>query len=368
VRLRGRWSRLVLPAALVVAVVVAVAVVVVRSSISGSTAARVPPGTSMAATFLSSYVTADGRVIRHDQGGDIVSEGEAYAMVLAEVADRPTVVRTVWQWTQRHLQRPDGLLSFHASSSGQVLDKQSAADADTLAAYALLRYRGSDAKHLHLDGERIAAAILANETVTQNGVSVLVAGPWAMSPPQTVDPSYLMPPVFRALSTMTGDARWRKLADDSLHLLAGLTSNGQRLPSDWAHFGSGTLTMSPAPSGGGSASYGEDAARTAVWLAYDCSTSGHSLAAAWWPLLRRHPDALSLSPQGQVIDGTSVPLSLVASAAAAHAAADPSTSSLFARATAAARSAPTYYGTAWAAFGQALDAGTWRIDACTGGT
>ncbi|HET6910168.1 MAG TPA: glycosyl hydrolase family 8 [Mycobacteriales bacterium] len=364
--LRGWWSRLGLPAALVVAVIVAVVVVLTRNS--GPTSERVRPGASMAATFLDSYVTSDGRVIRHDQGGDIVSEGEAYAMVLAEVADRPAIVRAVWHWTQRHLQRPDGLLSFHATSSGQVLDQQSASDADTLAAYALLRYRGSDAKHLHLDGDRIAAAILANETVTQDGVSVLVAGPWAMSSPQTVDPSYLMPPVFRALSTMTGDARWRKLADDSLRLLSGLTSNGQRLPSDWAHFGSGTLTMSSAPSGGGSASYGEDAARTPVWLAYDCSTSGHSLAAAWWPLLRSHPNALSLSPQGQVIDGTAVPLSLVASGAAAHAAGDTAASSLYANAAAAARSSPTYYGTAWAAFGQALDTGRWHIDSCAGGT
>ncbi|HYZ66862.1 MAG TPA: glycoside hydrolase, partial [Mycobacterium sp.] len=28
--------------------------------------------------FLSSYVGADGRVVRRDEGGDVVSEGQAY--------------------------------------------------------------------------------------------------------------------------------------------------------------------------------------------------------------------------------------------------------------------------------------------------
>ena len=35
--------------------------------------------------FLAGYVTGDGRVIRRDQGGDIVSEGQAYGMLIAEV-------------------------------------------------------------------------------------------------------------------------------------------------------------------------------------------------------------------------------------------------------------------------------------------
>jgi endo-1,4-beta-D-glucanase Y len=72
--------------------------------------------------FLHRYVTSDGRVIRHDQGGDIVSEGQAYAMLIAESAGRPEVARTVWSWTRAHLGRPDGLFAWHASGSGAVED------------------------------------------------------------------------------------------------------------------------------------------------------------------------------------------------------------------------------------------------------
>jgi endo-1,4-beta-D-glucanase Y len=64
-----------------------------------------------ARAFLSRYVAADGRVLRRDQGGDVVSEGQAYAMLVSvAVGDRATFGR-VWSWTRTHLQRRDGLLA-----------------------------------------------------------------------------------------------------------------------------------------------------------------------------------------------------------------------------------------------------------------
>ncbi|HSC04008.1 MAG TPA: glycosyl hydrolase family 8, partial [Solirubrobacteraceae bacterium] len=85
-----------------------------------------------AARFLDRYVTGDGRVIRHDQGGDIVSEGQAYAMLIAEIAGRPALLRTIWSWTSTHLGRADGLFASHATGTGKVEDPHSATDADTL--------------------------------------------------------------------------------------------------------------------------------------------------------------------------------------------------------------------------------------------
>ena len=42
--------------------------------------------------FLDAYVDPDGRVVRRDQGGDTVSEGQAYALLLATaVGDEATV-------------------------------------------------------------------------------------------------------------------------------------------------------------------------------------------------------------------------------------------------------------------------------------
>jgi hypothetical protein len=77
-------------------------------------------GVNPADAFLSSYVAADGRVQRRDQGNDIVSEGQAYGMLIAELARRDDLVRTIWSWTERHLAGSDGLLAYHASSTGRT--------------------------------------------------------------------------------------------------------------------------------------------------------------------------------------------------------------------------------------------------------
>ncbi|MHB1576606.1 MAG: glycosyl hydrolase family 8, partial [Candidatus Dormibacteria bacterium] len=96
-----------------------------------------------ATSFLSAYVASSGAVIRRGQGGDVVSEGQAYGMLIAELAGSATEVRRIWGWTSAHLLQPDGLLAYHATAQGVLLSHQSATDADTLAAYALLHYRGA---------------------------------------------------------------------------------------------------------------------------------------------------------------------------------------------------------------------------------
>jgi endoglucanase len=339
--------------------------VMVRRTDPARPPAVVAVGDPQAARFLGRHVSSDGRVVRSDQGGDIVSEGEAYAMVIAEAAHRPDVVRTVWSWTRRHLQRSDGLLSWHADGSGHVLDSQSAADADTLAAFALVRYDGPGAATLHGDGDRLAAAVLAHETVMPGGRAwALAAGPWAMAAPATVDPSYLMPPIFRALADATGHGQWRRLADNSVRLVAGLTHNGAGLPPDWARVNGDRLIAVPAPGHGGPVQYGPDAARVPVWFAVDPSTAARSLAARWRSLVQGpvHVAAVSLHTDGAVLDGSRTPLSLVASAAMARAAGDAGSCSRLLRAAIAQSAAsPSYYGDAWAALGHALLTQTWRI-------
>ena len=133
-----------------------------------------------AAAFLAAYVRADGRVARPDQGDDTVSEGQAYGLLLAEVADEPAVFGRIWQWTQDHLQLSGGLFGYHADTAGHLLSAQPASDADLLIAWALLRYQGPDAAERHQAGQQVAAAVLAQEVTTgPGGTPVLTAGPWA---------------------------------------------------------------------------------------------------------------------------------------------------------------------------------------------
>jgi endoglucanase len=314
--------------------------------------------------FLRDYVSADGAVVRHDQGNDIVSEGQAYGMLVAEVAGKRALARTIWDWTKAHLPGKHGLVASRADSNGQVQDANSAADADVLIAYALLRYGGTDASTLHADGRRLADAVLGAESVTVGGRPVIVAGPWATSPPR-VDPSYWMPSVFRALAHYTGDQRWQQAADIALDLLAQVTSDGRQLPPDWAQLDGGRLVPIAAPSGGAPVQYGLDAARLPLWLAAGCTDHERRLAADWWRLLSAGDTAnyLALSLTGQPISQAEHPLPMLAGAAAARAAGDTAASeSLRVRANDLAGAHPTYYGDAWLALGAALFNGD--LDLC----
>jgi endoglucanase len=301
--------------------------------------------------FLSGYVTSDGRVLRHDQGDDIVSEGQAYGMLAAELAGRDDVVRSIWTWTRQHLQNSDGLLAFHADSQGKVLDRQPATDADVLAAYALLRYDGTDAGSLHADGRALASAVLTHETVTDNrGRPVLVAGPWATSGTLAVDPSYLMPSVFSDLARMTGEQRWQTLATSSVDLVDQMTQQGQQLPPDWARLEGDRLVPSGSGGGDGSPQYGPDAQRVPLWFAAGCDDRSRRLAGAWWSLLQQddRSSAGALSLDGDAVDPAASTVALLASGAAARAAGDAAgAAQLESGAGQTNDGQPSYYGAAW---------------------
>jgi endoglucanase len=334
-------------------------------------AAASGPASGAAVRFLARYVESDGRVIRHDQGGDITSEGQAYAMLIAESAGRTAVVRTVWSWTSAHLQRADGLFAWHATGDGRIEDPQSATDADILIAYALLRSAGPGSLRLHDDGRRIAAAVLAHESVRlADGTLLPAAGPWATTTsPPTLNPSYLMPGVFDALAALTGDGRWRAAARAAVALVGHLTDGGRRLPPDWAVLAGGRLVAAPQPGGGAGVRYSLDAARLPVWFATACDRDARTMAARWWRAVLGRADrsaALALDLDGSTLAPGATPLTLLAGAAAATAAGDRLTArALGRRAQALARDTPTYYGDAWAALGPALIGGA--IDPCAAG-
>ena len=318
------------------------------SSAEPSVSGQPPPAVGQ---FLANYVRPDGRVWRPDQGGDTVSEGQAYGLLLAEVAGRDDLFGRIWQWTQDHLQLPDGLFAWHADAAGHIVDPGPASDADLLIAWALLRYQGPDAAPLHQDGTRVASAVLADEVTTgPGGTPILTAGLWATGRPATLDPSYWSLPALTGLARLTGNDQWLWIADGAVALTAQLTSNGALLPPDWAGM---TADGALYPE----AQYGLDAQRTVVWFAASCLPRAKTLAARWWRLLRLpgRSGALALTLSAAIVSPVANALPLVAAAAAA-AAADAASASrrLLIQAASQQRRQPGYYGGAWAAFGPTL--------------
>jgi len=192
-------------AAIRIAAVIACAGLAAAAAGCGGPATAASPGQRAAARFLADYARPDGQVVRPDQGGDIVSEGQAYGMLLAEVAGDHAAFGRIWQWTRSHLQLHNGLFAWHANAAGNVTGQQPASDADLLIAWALLRYQGPGAATWHRDGRQVAAAILAHEVTTGPGrAPVLAAGPWATGRPASLDPSYWSPTAMEQLAPLTG--------------------------------------------------------------------------------------------------------------------------------------------------------------------
>lgn len=363
-RRSGGNRRLLVGLAIAAAIALVAAATALLAGVGIGSRSATPAGRAAARraaeAFFAHYVRPDGRVVRLDQGGDTVSEGQAYAMLLAVSTKNPKRFESVWTWTYKHLLLPDGLLAYHWAK-GRVVSASPAADADldTAWALALAARKFSDPRYA-TSAKAMAGAIIAHESVISSGHRLLVAGPWATSVPAVVDPSYFSPQAFAALARLTASREWTALASSARRVVADLTSRPTRLPPNWA-------TVSPsfspkgvaAPGQSGPPTYGLDAARTEVWDAASCRSSTRARSAAAWPLLEltalRGSFPISMTPQGRPLSQAVNPLIAVADAAAAGAAGQRGQADrLMKQAAAIDRHYPTYYGSAWVALGFSL--------------
>jgi endoglucanase len=331
------------------------------SSVAATTAMspRAKAGSDSSA-FLHRYLAADGRVVRWDQGGDTVSEGQAYAMLIAVATGHKHQFAAAWRWEQSHLQQPDALFAYHWSN-GAVVTTQSATDADLDTAWALvLAGQRFGQPAYRVDGRQVASAILSQESAVVSGRLELVAGPWARTGPTVVNPSYLAPQAMAALGRATGDPRWAELASDTTTLVTAIAaqSPGGLLPN-WADLApDGSAQAVGTPSGSGTAVYGLDAQRAPVWLAAGCTQGDRTVAARAWPSLdhaAKSGAAVSYTLTGRVVGRAVNLMGLVAAAAAADAAGHArSANRLLQRADRQSNAHHTYYGDAWTALGRIL--------------
>lgn len=308
--------------------------------------------------FLSEYVDADGRVVRRDQGGDTVSEGQAYALLVAVgIGDRDTFTE-VWSWTEDNLQRPDGLLSWRWAD-GAVVDASSASDADLDTARALVLAGTAFADpQLSADGIALGQAVLDLETVRTGAGRILVAGNWATEEPFAYNPSYVSPAASGLLAQASGDPRWAELDEGSRVVTAALLAESE-LPPDWAQVrADGTVDAMPGAQGRGNdgVRYSYDATRTPVRLAESCASADRALAAQLVDVLDRSgADTAALDLGGAALTGDESVVAAVGQAAAVAAEGDLDRARAeLVDADHLQQQTPTYYGAAWNALGRLL--------------
>ena len=324
--------------------------------------------------FLDEYVEPDGRVVRRDEGGDVVSEGQAYGMLIAVAVGDETRFRSMWDWTKTHLRRADGLLAWRWADN-KVTDINSAADADLDAARSLvLAGRRFNAPELANDGRRLGVAILETETVAvgtgaarpsdvnppgawvAGSGRILVGGNWVKTPPYVVNPGYFSPRAEWELFEASADRRWTDVTRTQRVLGWQLIGTGM-LPPDWATVSETGHAVPTGPvNGGAPIRFGLDAARVPVRFAESCDREDRALAGAMRPVLTAPGQVPAFrNLNGSAASDLQHPVAWVAAAATEQGAGNPD--GAVKRLDAAAQleqRIPSYYGAAWVALGRIM--------------
>jgi len=311
----------------------------------------------LATSFLDEWVE-DGRVVRRDEGGDTVSEGQAYGLFAALIADDEQRFDEVWDWTRAELLRPDGLMAWRWDD-GKVVDDEPATDADLDAARALVlagdRFGRED---LRAEGVELATVIADRLTVQTAQGRILLPGLWAADrEPYAYNPSYASPVAFQVLGAATGDPRWAELQAGSAQV-TGTILDATDLPPDWAQVhADGLVEPMPGPLGGGDpVQYGFDAPRLLLRYAESCDSADVALAARPLATLDREDELASrLDLGGGSLSSDESAFAYTARAASASASGDAEAATAdLERAAQFSVRYPTYYGASWVMLSTAM--------------
>jgi endoglucanase len=196
--------------------------------------------------FKQLYVSEDGRVIDASTPQQVtVSEGQAYALFFALMANDVQTFRTLLQWTSDNLAQGDLARSLPAWKWGRaddgawrVLDGNAAADADLWIAYTLGEAGRLWGEVAYAEiGRALAARILRQEVASIPGLgATLLPGPKGFVRDQVwrLNASYVPLQVVRGVGRQTGHKLWNEVAKSSERLILASAPNGYA--ADWTEY------------------------------------------------------------------------------------------------------------------------------------
>ncbi len=238
-------------------------------------------------SFKAQFINEGGRVVdSNTTRKQTVSEGQAYALFFALVANDQKSFDKILDWTENNL--ADGDLTSHLPAwlwghkddgSWGVLDSNSASDADLWMVYAL-----GEAGRLWGNRRYVAlSSLLANRIVREETADLPGLGITLLPAPKgfktgenawRLNPSYLPMQIMDWLTNRSSDPVWQKISQSSLRILLESAPNG--FAPDW--------TVYESPKGFGVDQHGEggyNAIRVYLWagmLAQDAPEQAPLLA------------------------------------------------------------------------------------------
>ncbi|MGF1613443.1 MAG: cellulose synthase complex periplasmic endoglucanase BcsZ [Gammaproteobacteria bacterium] len=197
-------------------------------------------------TYSDRFIQPDGRVVEFSADARTTSEGQAYALFFALVANDRRAFERVLTWTEDNLVQgrlgdrlPAWLWGHDGQGGWRVLDPNAASDADLWLAYALL-----EAGRLWTEPEFTARARALMERIEESEVvclpglgPMLLPGPYGFRLDETTwrfNPSYLPLQLLRALAEEDPAGPWERLAENTLTMLQAIAPKG--LVADWVAY------------------------------------------------------------------------------------------------------------------------------------
>lgn len=237
-------------------------------------------------SYCRRFVNPSGRIMDDAHRDATHSEGQSWAMLLSVRMRDEATFDLLRAWTQHHLAcRPDALLAWLYRPGAGVVDRNNATDADLYHALALIEAdRLWPWKRLAGEARRIADDCLRVLMRRANGLSLLLPGATGFEGRWSLDlnPSYILPRIFRLLHAETGNAQWGVLERDGRRFLEAALFSRWQLPPDWVRLNLFTGGLTPVP--GRTFRFSYDALRVPMNLAWsrdDDHPAFRSVARFW---------------------------------------------------------------------------------------
>lgn len=187
--------------------------------------------------YKLTFLHADGFILDPTRnGGEVTSEAQAYGLLRAAWMSDRAAFDKILNWTERHLQRPDGLLSWRwaPTDGGKLLDANTATDGDQDAAFALIvasrQFRNSG--YLK-KATSLVRAIRQHTRIPVGSGWLPSAGNWAV-PDRVINASYFAPYAYPYFAKLDPEGRWMDAADTGYAMLKAARNSGVRLIPDFA--------------------------------------------------------------------------------------------------------------------------------------
>ena len=238
--------------------------------------------------FRDMFVSLDGRAVDAANGRSSSSEGQGYALLLADwAADRDSFER-ILHWTETHLARSaDSLHAWAWTPRGPGRARKTGVDTlgELYIAWALLRA----ADRWGVPAWRSQATAIADDLLDLVARQVdhrilLTSGKLSRDNASRapVHPAHYHFPAIRALAAATGDGLWRRIDRDGMWLLDHARFGDDMLPADRVDVSCRTGEVLPPR--GRPLIWSWDALRVPlnlVWAGESAASALTSLAAYW---------------------------------------------------------------------------------------